>query len=78
MLINFRYIQHTLSDDQILMTLNPGEHQMPENPSHVTLTIETQNPDTKTKEIKRYLNPLPQSDASAADHFCHNAFNSIQ
>ncbi|XP_045196442.2 metal regulatory transcription factor 1-like [Mercenaria mercenaria] len=48
------YIQNTLSDDQIYMQINPGELHMPENPSHVTLTIESQNPDTKNKEITRF------------------------
>ncbi|KAL4233337.1 Mitochondrial transcription factor 1 [Mactra antiquata] len=48
------YIQNTLSDDQIYMQINPGDNNMPENPSHVTLTIESQNPDDKTKIIKRF------------------------
>lgn len=48
------YIQHTLSDDQIYMQINPGELNMPENPTHVTLTIERENPDTKSKEIRRF------------------------
>ncbi|XP_052811064.1 zinc finger protein 148-like [Mya arenaria] len=47
-------IQHTLSDDQIFMQINPGGHHMPENPTYATLTIETQNPDTNSKEIKRF------------------------
>ncbi|XP_060581260.1 paternally-expressed gene 3 protein-like [Ruditapes philippinarum] len=51
---NIGYIQNTLSDDQIYMQINPGDLHMPENPSHVTLTIESQNPDTKNKEFTRF------------------------
>ncbi|KAK6187801.1 hypothetical protein SNE40_005746 [Patella caerulea] len=48
------YIQHTISEDQILMQIHPGENKMPSNPSHATLTIESRNPTTKTKEVKRF------------------------
>ncbi|XP_050394629.1 metal regulatory transcription factor 1 [Patella vulgata] len=48
------YIQHTISEDQILMQIHPGENRMPSNPSHATLTIESRNPKTKTKEVKRF------------------------
>ncbi|XP_076444987.1 uncharacterized protein LOC143282953 [Babylonia areolata] len=47
-------IQHTISEDQILMHIMPGRHEMPSNPSHATLTIESHNPKTKTKEVKRF------------------------
>jgi len=37
------------------MQINPGDGHMPDNLSHATLTIERQNPDTKSKEIKKYV-----------------------
>ena len=46
-------IQHTISEDQILMSILPGRHGMPTNPSHATLTVESHNPKTQAKEIKR-------------------------
>ncbi|KAJ9579919.1 hypothetical protein L9F63_004392, partial [Diploptera punctata] len=52
---NAGYIHHTISSDQIYMHINPGtSRSMPENPSHATITIETTDPTTNRKEIKRY------------------------
>ncbi|XP_069688854.1 metal regulatory transcription factor 1-like [Periplaneta americana] len=52
---NAGYIHHTISSDQIYMHINPGKSRsMPENPSHATITIETTDPATNTREIKRY------------------------
>ncbi|CAC5383271.1 MTF1 [Mytilus coruscus] len=51
---NNGYIQHTVSEDQICMQINPGDRSMPSNPSHATVTVESRNPQTKLKEIKRY------------------------
>ncbi|KAK7865773.1 hypothetical protein R5R35_002099 [Gryllus longicercus] len=52
---NAGYIHHTISSDQIYMHINPGNNDlMPENPSHATITIETTDPATNRKEIKRY------------------------
>ncbi|XP_067676672.1 metal regulatory transcription factor 1-like isoform X2 [Haliotis asinina] len=48
------YIHNTISDDQILMTLNPGNEKMPINPSHAIITLETQDPYTNAKEVKRF------------------------
>uniref|UniRef100_A0A2C9JCI3 C2H2-type domain-containing protein n=1 Tax=Biomphalaria glabrata TaxID=6526 RepID=A0A2C9JCI3_BIOGL len=48
------YIHHTISEDEILMQINPGSSKMPSNPSHATLTIESQNPRTKAKEVTRF------------------------
>ncbi|XP_048240164.1 metal regulatory transcription factor 1-like isoform X2 [Haliotis rufescens] len=48
------YIHNTISDDQILMTLNPGNERMPINPSHAIITLETQDPYTNAKEVKRF------------------------
>ena len=53
-LLCFRMIQHTISRDQILMHIMPGQHSMPKNPSHATLTVEGQNPQTLAKEVQRY------------------------
>ncbi|XP_071440342.1 SET and MYND domain-containing protein 4-like [Hetaerina americana] len=51
---NAGYIHHTITSDEIYFSIHPGNSQMPENPSHATLTIETHDPKTNTKEIKRY------------------------
>ncbi|CAL1527169.1 unnamed protein product, partial [Lymnaea stagnalis] len=52
--VNDGYIHHTISEDEILMQINPGSSRMPSNPSHATLTIESQNPKTKVKEVTRF------------------------
>ncbi|KAL3882402.1 hypothetical protein ACJMK2_028745 [Sinanodonta woodiana] len=51
---NRGYVRHTISDDQILMQIDPGNSHMPANPSYATLTVEHHNPRTKTTEIKRF------------------------
>lgn len=51
---NYGYIQHTVSKDRICMQINPGDREMPENPSHATVTVESRNPETKQREVKRY------------------------
>ncbi|XP_060063288.1 metal regulatory transcription factor 1-like [Ylistrum balloti] len=51
---NEGYIQHTISEDQILMQINPGENCMPSNPSHATITMESRDPNTKLLEVTRY------------------------
>ncbi|XP_005098642.1 uncharacterized protein LOC101854084 [Aplysia californica] len=48
------YIHHTISEDEILMQINPGSSRLPLNPSHATLTVESQNPRTKAKEVTRF------------------------
>ncbi|BFZ09297.1 hypothetical protein BsWGS_12336 [Bradybaena similaris] len=48
------YIHHTISEDEILMRIHPGSSRMPLNPSHATLTVESQNPKTKVKEVTRF------------------------
>lgn len=48
------FIHHTISPDQIQMQITPGYGFMPEDIQGATLTVTTKNPDTKTKEIKRY------------------------
>ncbi|CAH1799510.1 unnamed protein product [Owenia fusiformis] len=49
------YIHHMVSANQILMHINPGDMPMPENPTHCTLMVESENPQTKKKELKRYV-----------------------
>ena len=50
----FRYIHHTISENEILMQINPGSSShLPLNPSHATLTVESQNPKTNSKEVTR-------------------------
>ncbi|XP_046980104.1 uncharacterized protein LOC124545267 [Schistocerca americana] len=52
---NAGYIHHTISSDQIYMHINPGNSgKMPEHPSHATITIESTDPATNRREIKRY------------------------
>ncbi|GFS01838.1 metal regulatory transcription factor-1 [Elysia marginata] len=48
------YIHHTISEDKILMQIDPGGSRMPTNPSHATLTVESRNPKTKAKEVQRF------------------------
>lgn len=51
----FRYIHHTIKHDEITVHIRPGFNtSMPEHPSHATITIETMDPQTKEREIKRF------------------------
>ncbi|XP_052126839.1 metal regulatory transcription factor 1-like isoform X1 [Frankliniella occidentalis] len=52
---NAGYI-HTISSDEIHMHLHPlvKQGEMPSDPSHATLTIESTDPDTNQREIKRF------------------------
>lgn len=52
----FRYIQHTIRENEIVMHIHPGESgmQMPEEPSHATLTIQATDPATKTVTTRRF------------------------
>lgn len=46
---------HTISSDEIHMHLHPGKRgEMPADLSHATLTIETTDPDTNQRDIKRF------------------------
>jgi hypothetical protein len=36
------------------MRIHPGNSPMPEEPSHATLTIESRDPETNSRNIKRY------------------------
>ncbi|XP_042194752.1 metal regulatory transcription factor 1 [Callorhinchus milii] len=48
------YVHHTISPDQIQFTINPGSTPMPRNIEGATLTLHSECPDTKLKEVKRY------------------------
>ncbi|XP_029476007.1 metal regulatory transcription factor 1 isoform X2 [Rhinatrema bivittatum] len=48
------YVQHIISPDQIHLTINPGSTPMPRNIEGATLTLQSECPETKMKEVKRY------------------------
>lgn len=48
------YVHHTISPDQIQFTINPGSARMPRNIEGATLTLHSQCPETKIREVKRY------------------------
>ncbi|XP_043939516.1 metal regulatory transcription factor 1 isoform X2 [Protopterus annectens] len=48
------YVQHTISPDQIHLTIHPGSTPMPRNIEGATLTLHSECPETKVKEVKRY------------------------
>ncbi|KAE8624287.1 hypothetical protein XENTR_v10005899 [Xenopus tropicalis] len=48
------YVQHIISPDQIHLTINPGSTPMPRNIEGATLTLQSECPETKQKEVKRY------------------------
>uniref|UniRef100_UPI00398E9BE4 metal regulatory transcription factor 1 n=1 Tax=Pristiophorus japonicus TaxID=55135 RepID=UPI00398E9BE4 len=48
------YVHHTISPDQIQFTINPGSTPMPRNIEGATLTLQSECPETKVKEVKRY------------------------
>ncbi|KAF4793704.1 hypothetical protein TURU_108626 [Turdus rufiventris] len=48
------YVQHIISPDQIHLTINPGSTPMPRNIEGATLTLQSECPKTKRKEVKRY------------------------
>ncbi|XP_026529562.1 metal regulatory transcription factor 1 isoform X1 [Notechis scutatus] len=48
------YVQHIISPDQIHLTINPGSTPMPRNIEGATLTLQSECPETKLKEVKRY------------------------
>ncbi|XP_057196550.1 metal regulatory transcription factor 1 isoform X2 [Triplophysa rosa] len=48
------YIHHTISADQIQFIINPGSTPMPRNIEGATLTLHSECPETKLREVKRY------------------------
>ncbi|XP_072316074.1 metal regulatory transcription factor 1 isoform X2 [Eucyclogobius newberryi] len=48
------YVHHTISADQIQFTINPGSTPMPRNIEGATLTLHSECPETKLREVKRY------------------------
>lgn len=53
------YVHHTISPDQIQFTINPGSTPMPRNIEGATLTLHSECPETKQREVSlnksRYL-----------------------
>lgn len=45
------YVQHIISPDQIHLTINPGSTPMPRNIEGATLTLQSECPETKRKEV---------------------------
>lgn len=45
------YVQHIISPDQIHFTINPGSTPMPRNIEGATLTLHSECPETKQKEV---------------------------
>ncbi|KAK0144921.1 Metal regulatory transcription factor 1 [Merluccius polli] len=48
------YVHHTISPDQIQFIINPGNTPMPRNIEGATLTLHSECPETKQREVKRY------------------------
>ncbi|KAK3551625.1 hypothetical protein QTP70_020834 [Hemibagrus guttatus] len=48
------YVHHTISADQIQFIINPGSTPMPRNIEGATLTLHSECPETKQREVKRY------------------------
>lgn len=49
------YVQHIISPDQIHLTINPGSTPMPRNIEGATLTLQSECPETKLKEVSNRL-----------------------
>lgn len=45
------YVHHTISPDQIQFTINPGSTPMPRNIEGATLTLHSECPETKQREV---------------------------
>lgn len=50
------YVQHIISPDQIHLTINPGSTPMPRNIEGATLTLQSECPETKRKEVSKAAN----------------------
>lgn len=46
------YVHHTISPDQIQFTINPGSTPMPRNIEGATLTLHSECPETKLREVR--------------------------
>lgn len=47
------YVHHTISPDQIQFIINPGSTPMPRNIEGATLTLHSECPETKLREVRR-------------------------
>jgi hypothetical protein len=48
-----RYILHSIGPNSIRMYINPGSQSISQ-PTHATLTVESTNPETNQKQVKRF------------------------
>lgn len=46
------YVHHTISPDQIQFTINPGSTPMPRNIEGATLTLHSECPETRQREVR--------------------------
>lgn len=53
------YVQHIISPDQIHLTINPGSTPMPRNIEGATLTLQSECPETKRKEVSKAVGEDP-------------------
>ena len=53
------YVQHIISPDQIHLTINPGSTPMPRNIEGATLTLQSECPETKRKEVSKAVGEGP-------------------
>lgn len=53
------YVQHIISPDQIHLTINPGSTPMPRNIEGATLTLQSECPETKRKEVSKAADAGP-------------------
>lgn len=49
------YIHHTISPDQIQFIINPGSTPMPRNIEGATLTLHSECPETKQREVRAFI-----------------------
>lgn len=49
------YIHHTISPDQIQFIINPGSTPMPRNIEGATLTLHSECPETKQREVGNFM-----------------------
>lgn len=56
------YVHHTISPDQIQFTINPGSTPMPRNIEGATLTLHSECPETKQREVRPQPPPTVNSE----------------
>lgn len=63
------YVHHTISPDQIQFTINPGSTPMPRNIEGATLTLHSECPETKQREVSRHHHLHPWEEISSDKPF---------